>query len=93
MSALFDSCTCLVEQGANLRLRTSWRRKEAALGTLASVFQLERLRKIVERQAWSTFAFHQCDFNCSLAEADALGHRHRRSFVFMHRLARLRHER
>ena len=34
-----------------------------SLGTPASVFQLERLRKIVESQAWSTFGFHQCDFN------------------------------
>ena len=29
--------------------------------TLASVFQLERLPGIVKSQAWSTFAFHQCD--------------------------------
>ena len=34
-----------------------------SLGTHASVFQLERLRKIVESQTWSTFAFHLCDFN------------------------------
>ena len=34
-----------------------------SLGTPASVFQLEGLRKIVESQAWGTFAFHQCDIN------------------------------
>ena len=33
-----------------------------SLGTPASVFQLERLRGVVKNQAWSTFAFHQCDF-------------------------------
>ena len=33
------------------------------LATLVSVFQLEHLRGIVKSQAWSTFAFHQCDFN------------------------------
>ena len=34
-----------------------------SLRTLASAFQLERCRGIVKSQAWSTFAFHQCDFN------------------------------
>ena len=43
-----------------------------SLETLASVFQLERLRGIVKSQAWSTFTFHQCEFNAFSSEPTLL---------------------